>query len=370
MNLLDAGLSAWIAFHASLGVNLQASLLPPALAEEIESVERVIGHALPEDLRKLYLFANGQLDPFDVPFVGNYAPMFGRYRFLSLSQALREYQRLYDQYKADRQWHNDSALAGSGAPIVWAVRTGDPVESSGWNPDWFVFASDQINYFSVDLSPPPGGHKGQVVSHGPDRWELRVLAPSISDLLSQASTRLDPELAGNFGQDRLIAGEGTQDWSYLEFTMDWREQVPTAENQGSPDGESHDAWNSSREEYVDQFLHWLNDKSRVVGPVVQKSWNSDELAALREWMYISFSLGPSALFTKPIPDALIPPYTHLDYLMQLEQNMMLPADYISETLSVSRHQAYALVHRFQWVTDRWSQQEYEQAQAILRKFNQ
>ena len=53
-----SALAAWIAFHAELGVDLDALLLPGATADEIAAAEKVLGHALPEDVRTLYRHAD------------------------------------------------------------------------------------------------------------------------------------------------------------------------------------------------------------------------------------------------------------------------------------------------------------------------
>ena len=71
MSQLEIALAAWIAFHAELGVDIEKTLLPPADESEIQEVENRIGFKLPDDLRELYLIANGQLNPYDEAELAN-----------------------------------------------------------------------------------------------------------------------------------------------------------------------------------------------------------------------------------------------------------------------------------------------------------
>ena len=62
MTTFEAALAAWIAFHSELGVNIEATFMPPATEGELVAAERAIGFSLPDDLRSLYKVANGQYD--------------------------------------------------------------------------------------------------------------------------------------------------------------------------------------------------------------------------------------------------------------------------------------------------------------------
>ena len=355
MSPLELGLAAWLTFNLSIGVNLQATLLPKATAGQIQEVEKAVGYSLPQDLQALYLQFNGQLDPFRTSFKGRYAPMFGRYRFLTLSEALTAHKQLHTQYQADQQWQAD---ANGGQAVTWEVRAGDRVDSAGWNPRWFVFASDESSYYSVDMSPPVGGQEGQVVLHGPDKWELRVIADSVSQLFSLAASNLDPAEAHRYEQSQMMSGTGDDAWSYLQFTMDWREQPEIPGPVDTQQNAALDAWYEARESNISQFMVWLDDGS----------WNASEKARLEEWVYVNFSLGPSALFAGPLPDNVGPPYTHQDYLVALEMSLIQSVDPMLEGLPVTRAQAYELVHQFQLKTGRWSEQEYSDARALLLRF--
>ena len=53
MTPLEYALVAWVTFNAELGVDMEATFLPPATEAEIVAVELEIGYRLPEDLREL-----------------------------------------------------------------------------------------------------------------------------------------------------------------------------------------------------------------------------------------------------------------------------------------------------------------------------
>jgi cell wall assembly regulator SMI1 len=182
-------LAAWLAFLASLGIDMQ--LNPPASAQQIAAAESEIGFRLPDDLRALYGVADGQREPFEtVPGTGFTATgfFFGRYAFASLEEALTEY----------RSWReiHEEAGADFAATYDWTrARAGDPVHPDYWRPGWFPFATDGGgNAYAVDLSPPPGGTYGQVIVIGRDEDERRVLAPSLTEFLrrtAQTAPRID-----------------------------------------------------------------------------------------------------------------------------------------------------------------------------------
>ena len=65
MSKFEAAFAAWIAFHSKLGVNIEATLMPPATEADILAVENTLGFDLPDDMRALYKIANGQFDAWD-----------------------------------------------------------------------------------------------------------------------------------------------------------------------------------------------------------------------------------------------------------------------------------------------------------------
>ncbi|HEY5721939.1 MAG TPA: SMI1/KNR4 family protein [Allosphingosinicella sp.] len=183
---------AWLVFLASLGFRADSHLHPPATLEAIAAVEQEIGFALPDDLRGLYLKADGQKDPFEIrdPSPGTLVmPFFGGYDFVPLERALSEYRNWMEVY--------EEGGAGSDASFhdMVTVRSGDPVHREYWRPGWFPFAVDGGgNAYAVDLSPAPGGQYGQVILIGSDEDERRVLAPSLGAFLLKASRLQNPRI--------------------------------------------------------------------------------------------------------------------------------------------------------------------------------
>ena len=181
---------AWLAFLAALGFRADAHLNPPATPEAIARAEAAIGFRLPDDLRALYLRADGQRDTIAIadPAPGRLVmPLFGEFEFVPLEKALLDYKgwkQIYDD-------EGGSATFNAGI----TVRSGDPVHAEYWRPGWFPFANDGSgNAYAVDLSPAPGGRYGQVILIGPDEYERRVLAPSLAEFFARADRLGRPRL--------------------------------------------------------------------------------------------------------------------------------------------------------------------------------
>jgi cell wall assembly regulator SMI1 len=174
---------AWLGFLNGLGFAAEAHLNPPATEAEIAAAEAEIGFRLPDDLRALYLRADGQRsldDPVD-PAPGKIVtPLFGGYDFVTLSRAMDDY-RVWDGVIDD--WDE-----GDDPHEFITLRAGDPpVAREYWRRGWFPFAIDGGgNAYAVDLSPVPGGTYGQIILIGSDEDERRVLAPGLAAFLAAA----------------------------------------------------------------------------------------------------------------------------------------------------------------------------------------
>jgi len=218
MNSTDgfsAALSAWLAFLASLGVDIETYLQEGITRSEIQVAEQSLGFELPEDLVYLYEFANGQLTPWDAGaprHTGRWAPMFGLYCFYSIEKATEEYLRQKSIFSDNDMMNQEQPVRGS-----------DPVLGVAWNPGWFPFAGDDNgNMYSVDLSPAQCGEIGQVVAHGSDISQREVVASSISELMKTASLKLDRgELQRFEFEDPNEAGYGSNPPT-VQFNMDWQ----------------------------------------------------------------------------------------------------------------------------------------------------
>lgn len=213
MDNLSTALETWIAFHKQMGVDLKALLLPGASDAEIDEVERSIGFALPAELKNLYRIANGQVDLLNKPELiskigggKRVAAMFGHFRFLTLQEALAEHRERLSMHEEDDMFE------------PWGLRPEDPIAPVDWIPTWFGFAAaDAGNGYAVDIAPPEGGDVGQIIQVGPD-FERHLIAGSLSELMSQAASRIPLKQPGRFAEDSC---EAPEKFDYVEFNMDW-----------------------------------------------------------------------------------------------------------------------------------------------------
>lgn len=185
----DAAFDRWLDRHAENGSAAAHLLNPLANPSVLDAAEARIGFALPADLRRLWLRADGQRDIFTIadPAPGRVlCPLFGTYSFLSVQDALTTYQGWLDIWDGGGPDFDESF---NGEAHVQR-RGDDPVHREYWRPGWLPFSDDNGNAYAVDLSPAPGGTIGQVIVIGPDEDLRRVLAPSLTDFLADAAQRL------------------------------------------------------------------------------------------------------------------------------------------------------------------------------------
>ncbi|MEP9357762.1 SMI1/KNR4 family protein [Sphingomonas sp. KR3-1] len=185
MEDFQSALDTWLVYLGDLGFAAKAHLNPPATEAAIAAAEAEIGFRLPDDLRALYLWADGQVDIGDIadPAPGKIVtPLFGGYEFVPLAKAVGDYQVWEDVID---DWGDETD------PNEFiTLRPGDPpVAREYWRRGWFGFAIDGGgNAYAVDLSPVEGGTPGQIILTGSDEDERRVMAPSLTAFLARAAT--------------------------------------------------------------------------------------------------------------------------------------------------------------------------------------
>lgn len=184
----DQSYASWCRALNDMGFAVEAFLNPPASEAELLALQEEIGFDLPDDLKALYLKANGQIDIYHAESAEPgkvLTPFFGAYDFISIERAVTSYRLwkgIFDEYGETFHESFNEEIIG--------VRQGDPVYPEYWRPGWLPFSIDGGgNSYAVDLSPPPSGTYGQVIVIGSDEDERRVLAPSISAFLQFALTR-------------------------------------------------------------------------------------------------------------------------------------------------------------------------------------
>ena len=399
MSQLEIALAAWIAFHAELGVDIEKTLLPPADESEIQEVENRIGFKLPDDLRELYLIANGQLNPYDdeaelanrLEVDEPWAPFFGSYEFLSLDRAVSEYEFQFDAYTSEREFNEKFSKANPERVVnfnTWEVRSGDPVDPSGWNPDWFTFGNSNADYYSIDRTPAKGGAPGQIVQHGADVGRLSVVASSVTDLLEQASLRLDPEEKNRY-QRTERPGDSR---SAIYFDMDWRsEPYDEQENEGiePQTGPAYKAWLDEltiKQELRDaQFTEWLRLQGiseQDIAPVLLQArllfaYTNDEVHpehVQREMEAYALARGEQVKPIEPEQDlAASERKRWYRYYMMLAIPGMRgnsgPVGNGSGNIEQLPPDAITLFHRYQLYTDAWTQRDYDIVESLRVEFS-
>jgi len=227
-------------------VDIETYLLEGTARSEIQVAEQSLGFELPEDLVSLYEFANGQLTPWDTDAprdAGRWAPMFGNYYFFSIEKATDEYLRQKSIFSDDEMMNLDKPVRGN-----------DPVRGVAWNPGWFPFAGDDNgNMYSVDMFPATGGVKGQVIEHGADDPQRKVVASSVTELMKIASLELDINDLQRFEfKDPNEAGYGSIPPT-VQFNMDWNYKIPDHIDNNSEQNLSQD----HRLEEHKKYISWL-----------------------------------------------------------------------------------------------------------------
>jgi cell wall assembly regulator SMI1 len=216
MSNFEVALSAWLSVLSSHGCEISHFMNPGASEKRIAAIETAIGYKFTEDLKELYRWADGQRDyirdanrrivhyadggadaVYDIdPTPGKYlCPLFGNYSFDSLIASLDSYLGWIDIVdELDDSEHNRESVT---------VRKGHTVHRQYFRKGWFPISNNSGgDSYAVDFDPPEGGTYGQVIIIGPNEDERRVLASSITELLTLASScrTLELELYGNRAQ--------------------------------------------------------------------------------------------------------------------------------------------------------------------------
>lgn len=136
-------------------------------------------------------------------------------------------ERLAEAVRSWRGWkpiHDDPQNEELQYSEYITVREGHPVRRLYYHPAWFPVAKDGGgNAWAIDLDPPAGGVRGQIIQMRPDEDERRVIANSLTELFFGAARFMDP--------DNVHVSDccGPR----LSFEMDWKEPPgPLLQNNG------------------------------------------------------------------------------------------------------------------------------------------
>ena len=148
-------------------------LREPAAPQDVEDVEALPGGRLPEDLRALYLAADGQHHRWGVSVFDGH-PWFPLETVAYFQEESPEWAAPVDTWR----YHEFGRVRSDGLPTA-AVR------ASGHRPGWIRFAeSTGGDFLAVDMEPALGGRPGQVIRVGRNHYEGPALvADSVTSML-------------------------------------------------------------------------------------------------------------------------------------------------------------------------------------------
>lgn len=150
-------------------------LHPGVTFEAVESLEKLIGTALPASFKAFYAIHNGQQKAR--------AGLVDADQLLSVEDIISQWQHWKDQLDA-------GSFSWQDTPILATPDTG--IKNDWWNPLWIPFTSDGFgNHLCIDLDPAPHGKRGQVISLWHDDGHRAIEAPSFEAWLQHYISDLE-----------------------------------------------------------------------------------------------------------------------------------------------------------------------------------
>jgi len=154
-----AAIEQWLSAHAP-----DATPLLPAGASvaALDVAEETLGYPLPGEVREFLAVHNGS---------GNLW-LHDRGEFMSLETILSS-------------WDNEFDLWGDGNNDEWAIPQG-PIKTKWFTRKWLPILDARTgDYVCIDLDPPRGGKRGQLITWYHDNGPTEVIAPSFAALLGE-----------------------------------------------------------------------------------------------------------------------------------------------------------------------------------------
>lgn len=171
---LQMALNAWEARLTAAGVSPRLNL--PATSSEITATEQKLGLTFPQELRELYLCANGSEGGLLLGM-----PLY------TLAQLEAEYAGWEDLIYGSGNMLRDSEnedLFSSDPPGTVQLRY--------WVRGWLPLCRDGGgNHIACDLAPAEAGVVGQLITMGPDEDDHIQLARSLSELWEASARKLE-----------------------------------------------------------------------------------------------------------------------------------------------------------------------------------
>lgn len=192
-NLFTEKMEAALLDHVNLFGSIvgEAVLAPPPDGKDINSLETLLGYAIPDYVKSMYAIGNGELQKCGYEYAG----LFCGHKYLSL----RELGDVYRDSKSYGDKLNASSMKYFGEPDDHYVSFPDAtVKNVYFNDHWLTFASlsPHDSYISIDLDPNHAGQVGQVILHGVENGSVRFqLAKTLEEFLEFS---LEHAKKGNF----------------------------------------------------------------------------------------------------------------------------------------------------------------------------
>lgn len=150
---------------------------------QICKAEEALGRRLPDDVRAFYSLHNGLPGLEMVPDVniGELLPLV--FKKPSVTLGNRSVTSNWEFFKA--------TMTKARLESRW-IKPKGPIAKVRWDPDWIpLFDNTQGDHVFIDLNPPKGGHRGQLI----DWWRMegpkRVIAKSFRDFLERFATDIE-----------------------------------------------------------------------------------------------------------------------------------------------------------------------------------
>jgi cell wall assembly regulator SMI1 len=143
----------------------------PCTEEELAAAEASMGVRLPEDVRALYLVADGDFEE---------TGLLGRHSLFPLAEVVEQY---LEGVPGSYGWEDDLSDDG----VVFETVPFGRVKRLSRNDFWVTVGSDRGgNYVAVDLDPAEHGHAGQVIEYGRDiHGPLEHVSTSVRTILTE-----------------------------------------------------------------------------------------------------------------------------------------------------------------------------------------
>jgi cell wall assembly regulator SMI1 len=158
----------WLQANAA---DIGADLSPGASDASLAAAADAFGAALPDEMADSYRIHDGAR--------GGSAPLFGKWRLLSLEHAIKEWKQITPAGDDDDLDEVEDATAPQ-------------IKAAWWNPLWIPVASNSSgDFLCVDLDPATAGTRGQIISYYSAQPRRELIATGFAQWLAGFAADLE-----------------------------------------------------------------------------------------------------------------------------------------------------------------------------------